>query len=272
MKPIVVATDFSTSAYNAACYAADMVMSMHGYLILLHVYQVPVSTSEVPVYVDTDTMVKDAEKQLAKLEGELIHRTGGKLIVESEVQVGTVFHKLNEVCKNRNPYAVVMGSQGTTAAERLLFGGHTVYAMRHLKWPVIAVPPNVKFNSIKKIGLACDFREVVETTPVEELKFFIQSFNAELHVLNTGPGGEFDPEEVFQSGLLNEMLESVKPVYHFLTNKDIDEAIIEFADRQDIQLLVVLPRRHSLIDRLMHKSHTKQMVLHSHVPVMALHV
>jgi len=33
----------------------------------------------------------------------------------------------------------------------------------------------------------------------------------------------------------------------------------------------VLPKRHGLLDKLIHKSHTKQLVLHSHVPVMAFH-
>ena len=67
------------------------------------------------------------------------------------------------------------------------------------------------------------------------------------------------------------MLVSLKPNYHFITDKDTDEGIIDFAEKNHIDLLIVLPKRHGLLDKLIYKSHTKQLVMHSHVPVMALH-
>jgi nucleotide-binding universal stress UspA family protein len=51
----------------------------------------------------------------------------------------------------------------------------------------------------------------------------------------------------------------------------VDKGIIDFAEGNELDMLIVLPKRHGLIDSLMHRSHTKQLVLHSHVPVMALH-
>ena len=164
-----------------------------------------------------------------------------------------------------------MGSQGTTAAERLLFGSHTVYAMKNLMWPLITVPREAKFSSVNKIGLACDFNKVVDTTPIDEIKMLVNDFNAELYVLNTGKQEVFDSEIVFESGLLEEMLAPVKPHYNFITSADTDESIMDFVEKNQIDLLVVLPKRHGLMDKLIHKSHTKQLVLQSHVPVMALH-
>ena len=48
MKTIIVATDFSSTALNAANYAADMALAINADLLLLYVYQLPVSYSEVP--------------------------------------------------------------------------------------------------------------------------------------------------------------------------------------------------------------------------------
>ena len=99
----------------------------------------------------------------------------------------------------------------------------------------------------------------------------VRDFNAELHVVNTGSDKEFKPEVVFESGLLQEMIGPLKPDYHFITNENTDLGIIDFAEKNHIDLLIIFPRRHSLFDKIMHKSHTKQLVLHSYVPVMALH-
>jgi len=45
MKTIVVATDFSAVALNAANYAVDMALAIKADILLLHVYQIPVSYS-----------------------------------------------------------------------------------------------------------------------------------------------------------------------------------------------------------------------------------
>ncbi len=270
MKTILLATDFSSAALNAANYATDMALAIDADILLQHVYSIPASYSELPAPVNIEEIKLDAEENINELKEKLIRKTGGKLKIESEVRMGTFFYELKTVCESIEPYTVVMGSQGTTASERLFFGGHTIYAMKHLMWPLITVPRGARFSRIKKIGLACDF-EIVDNTPVEEIKKLVKDFNAELHVLITGSREEFDPKIVFESGLLIEMMAPLNHEYHFITTENIDEGIMDFSEKNNIDLLIVLPRRHSLLDKIIHRSHTKQLVLHSHVPVMALH-
>ncbi|MBL0359003.1 MAG: universal stress protein [Chitinophagaceae bacterium] len=271
MKKIIAATDFSADALNAVNYAADMALSIDAKLVLLHVCQLPLSFGDVPVAVYLDELVKESEKDIEYLKEQLSKRMNGKLTIETLVKTGAFYEELEDACEEQLPYAVVTGSQGKTATQRMLFGSHAVYAMQHLKWPLITVPANATYSSIKNIGFACDFDGVIETTPVDEIKMLVNDFNASLHILNTGKEDEFKPEIVFQSGMLQEMLAALNPKYHFINNQNVEEGILQFAQQNNIDLLIVLPKKHSFIDKLIHKSHTKQLVLHSHVPVMALH-
>ena len=271
MKTIIVATDFSQAALNAANYAADMALVINAKVLLLHIYNLPVGYNGVPLTVNAGDIRTNADNKLHRLKTQLTEKTGGKASIEAKIRLGTFFQELQAVCAAVEPYAVIIGSQGTTTTERLLFGGHAVYAMKHLLWPVITVPQGVSFGNVKKIGLACDFDGVLDTTPVEEIKLLVNDFNAELHVLNTGKKDKLDPGVVFESGLLNEMMGDLKPTYHFITNDKTDESIMEFAEQHNIDLLIVLPKRHGLMEMLVHRSHTKNLVLHSHVPLMALH-
>ena len=43
--------------------------------------------------------------------------TTGNINIASQVKTGTFFWELKTTCENINPYVVVMGSQGTTAAD-----------------------------------------------------------------------------------------------------------------------------------------------------------
>lgn len=163
------------------------------------------------------------------------------------------------------------GSQGTSAIKHLLFGRHTIYTMKYLTYPVIAAPVERQFSSIKRIGLACEFDNAGDVTPVQEITSFIRDFKAELQVVNTGKKEEFSQEIFFSSAPLKDTLKHLTPQFHFINHHDTDEGIIYFAEKYHLGILIVLPKRHSLLELLSHRSHTKQFVLHSPVPVMALH-
>lgn len=271
MKTILVPTDFSSTATNAAHYAAEMAVTAAANILLLHVYQAPVLYSEVPVMIDDSEVFNNINLHMEQLKIALQQKTAYKIDIETEIRNGVFFNELKAVCDYRKPYTVVMGSRGTSEAERFLFGSHTIYAMKHLMSPLITVPPGMQFSALKKIGLACDFESVVDTTPVDEIKNIVFDFKAELHVLNTGKEEVFYPDRVYEYGVLRQMLDGIKPHFHYINCQNIDQGIMDFAEENELDLLVILPKRHSLLEKLIHRSHTTNLVLHSHVPVMALH-
>jgi nucleotide-binding universal stress UspA family protein len=274
MKTIIVSTDFSPAALNATNYAADMALAIDSSLLLLHVYQVPVSFTDVPVVlISVDELRKSAEEQLEELKKNIGHITSGKIRVYTEVRMGDVVDELSLLSDHVHPFAIIMGTKGHSAMERALFGSNTLTAIKKLHWPVICVPPGKEFGKgIKKIGLACDFREVVQTTPAHAIKELVKEFNGELHVLNVDyDNRQFDPETPEQSVLLHSMLEDLKPQYHFIKCRDIEEGINEFADQNNLDLVIAIPKKHKLMEGLFKKSSTRQLVFESHVPVMCVH-
>lgn len=274
MKTILIPTDFSPVATNAMHYGIDMAKAVHASIILLHVYQVPVSYTDTPiVLVSVEELRKEAEQKLEKLHREVEHLTSGSIKIYTEARLGNIADEIENLCEKVKPFAVVMGSKGSTGIEKILFGSTTLTAIRHLTWPVICVPPGKVYgNGIKKIGFACDFRNIVETTPAEAIKVFIKEFGAELHVLNVDyHNKQFRPETPEQSALLHTMLEEVNPVYDFIEHKDIEDGLNEFAEKNNLDLLITIPKKHKLLDGLFKPSSAKQLVVQSHIPVMCIH-
>ena len=271
MKTILVATDFSRAALNATNYAIEMALAIDADLYLLHVFQTPGTSLQVPMPLILDEMLRDVEGEMDKQKEYVVRKTAGKLAVKTEVRREYFFAELEAVCDSIKPYCVIMGSQGTTVAERLAFGGHAVYAMRHLEWPLITVPPNTTFSSVKNIALACDFDDAINTMPLDKIKALVNDFGATLYVLNTSKGEELDQEIISKTKQLEQELGTIKPHYNFIINLDTDAGILGFVEDNNIDLLIVLPKHYDLLHNLLHKSHTKHMVLHSKVPVLALH-
>ncbi|MEQ1678309.1 MAG: universal stress protein [Chitinophagaceae bacterium] len=274
MKTIIIATDFSPVATNALHYGIDMAKAVNANLLLFNAYQIPVSYSDTPiVLISVEELKKGAEERLEKLKKEVEHITSGSLMVYTEAVMGNTSDELETLCEKIHPFAVVMGAKGTSGLEKVLFGSNTLTAIRHLKWPVISVPPGKQFGAgIKKIGFACDFREVVSTTPSHIIKNFVAAFKAELHVLNVDYHDKhFKPETPEQSALLHTLLEECKPVYHFIDNKDVEDGIRDFAEKNNIDLVIAIPKKHKLLEGLFKPSSTKQLIFQSHVPVLCVH-
>ena len=201
------------------------------------------------------------------------HLTSGSVKVYTETRMGNVTDELEILCNKINPFAVVMGTKGSSGVERILFGSNTLNAIRHLNWPVICVPPGKAFgHGIKKIGFACDFRDVVKSTPTHFIKEFVKEFNAELHVLNVDHDNKhFKPETPEQSILLHTLLEEANPSYHFIEHADIEDGINEFAEKNNLDLIITIPKKHKLLQGIFKPSSTKQLVYQAHVPVMCVH-
>ncbi len=273
MKAIIVPTDFSAISDNAVKYASDMALAMGSHLLLLNVYQLPISFSEVPlVTISLDEIRKISEQKLAELKKNLETITGGKLKIYTESKMGEVAEEISKLCKILDPFAVTMGTRGTTGAGRFFLGSNTLSVVSKVGVPVFVIPPGVRFKPFKRIGLATDLRDVVASTPVAKIRSIVQFFNAELHVLNVDYKRKHftasTPEETMN---MDTLLAGLNPIYDFIENKDISEGLDGFTEKHDLDLLITLPKKHSVLERFFEKSTTRELIHETHIPVMCLH-
>ena len=77
MKTILVPTDFSKSASNAAEYAVNLAKEIKATVLLFHVYHVPVFTSETDIMLMTpNDFQKEKEEYLKKEATNLSEKNG----------------------------------------------------------------------------------------------------------------------------------------------------------------------------------------------------
>src|SRR5690606_24592999 len=128
------------SADNAVRYAAKMALQFDAQLTLLHVYQIPISMSDVPVLmVSAEELKNNAEMGLKNAE-EILSRDFPGLQLETISKLGDVTTELNELGEKTKAFAVVVGKHGTSGVERFLFGSTALSVIRSSKTPVITVP------------------------------------------------------------------------------------------------------------------------------------
>lgn len=272
MKLIVVPTDFSPLADNALKYGMDLATAMGSSLMIVHVYQIPISYSEVPlITVSLEEIKKASEERLASLKHNIETITSGKLVVYTESRLGDVADEVHKIAKTLQPFSIVMGSRGVTGAGRFFLGSNSLAVINKTTCPVIVVPPGGRFRPYKKIGLATDYKNVIDKTPVVPIRALVNFFNAELHVLHVDYKQRgYKPDTPEQTLSLDMLLSGMNPIYDFIENKDVNDGINDFAERNNIDLIISLPQKHSFLESLFEESVTRELLHHTHIPVMCI--
>jgi nucleotide-binding universal stress UspA family protein len=270
MKTILIATDFSESASNAADYAVKLAKQYNFNIILLYVFHIPVVATEAPVVVmSMDELEKINMSSLKEYEKQLRAKHQLNSAIECIVRPGFVNDEISEIVKERSVDLVVMGITGAGKFKELLIGSNTTKVVRNIDCPTLIVPENASYNGINTIAFACDFEETKEQT-LHQLKSFIEIANSKLLVLNVvDPSKEIQDEKL--SGIKLDIFENVAHSIHFQEDGDLVHAINKFIDENKVDILIMIPHKHNVFERIFNQSNTKKMVFHSHVPILAIH-
>jgi nucleotide-binding universal stress UspA family protein len=269
MKTILVPTDFSDTAYNAATYAIALGNSLGTTrIVLYHAYELIVPVPDVPTMipmVNPDDLRAASLEGLEKMKTELtpLIQEGTTLLIRADNTL--LAATIEEVCKNEEVDLIVMGITGGSKLEEVLVGSNTSY-------PVLIVPGSAKYKPIEKIVFAADLRKVAETTPVEPLKKLLHIFNAELHVINIDhESRHFSTDTPFETLMLDTLLEDFHPEYHFIDNPNVVAGIVDFAEENKADLILTIPKKHGLFESIFKRSRTSKLAYQTHIPLLTLH-
>ncbi len=271
MPLIITATDFSDAANAAVFYACDMAKAYNHSVTVVHSYIIPVAITDNPMPV---MPIEEGRKIAEDGMAELISRLQAyypDLSITGHITYGEITESLNEYAKGVQPAMIVVGNS-TTDDTAFWLGSNLLSELRNLSYPVLAVPPGVKFGTVNKICLACDMKHVAEDLPGSQLVDLVQMTGASLHVLNVDHDNRnFGTETPLEAAALHELVKSANPVYHYIDNADVEEGIKSFTETNNVDWLVVTPHKHSFFERLFQKSHTKEIIKKVTIPIVSLH-
>ncbi|HEY0271749.1 MAG TPA: universal stress protein [Chitinophaga sp.] len=273
MKHIIVPTDFSATALNAAYYAAGLARQVHAGVMLLHVLPIPITTSEVLMSPDSyGIALEEANNALLQLREKLHVYSNGQLHISYRTTTTSFAEEIEAFKQEHDIFAVVMGTTGAGATEAFFLGSFSRMAAKRLHHPLIVVPPAYTYKPIEKIGLACDMKRMPLSLPVGGLQALLEYYPATLDILYVSKSTEHAyPETVRESRFLQSSLSDYDPEIRIVPNDNIKKGLNEVVRQSGIDLLVLLPKERNFTEGLFHKSVTQKMILHPDVPVMVLH-
>jgi nucleotide-binding universal stress UspA family protein len=271
METIIAATDFSKIALNATKYAAALSAELNLRLMLVHVIEVPLTPLTVPL---TSTEFEEIEKsvteQLNDLKEQLLFYTADKIDIHCEIKYGFVETALESLCKEINPFAVVLGLNSDPSSRNLFLGNTALRVIPYLQHPVLIIPDNAVFSGIRNIAIASDAEQIHENLTVQSIKKWLNSFHVQPDIIHVKTDEKVGLQALTNNIFVYNHFLEFHPRFHSIHNKNVEEGIFGFIEQSKPDLLFVVPGKYSFFKKLFHASHSKQMILHSHLPVLVV--
>lgn len=271
MKTILVPVDFSATAGNAAEFAGNLAAFYGAELWLYHAFQIPMALSEFAYPVlDIAEMQKAADHELELLKERTQSKLRRVIPIHTTAEMNVLHIGLDNLCNTINPDLVVMGLSGKNPLTRLIVGSNTIKAINDLHYPLLIIPPQAEFIPVRKIGFACDYEQLEKTTPVNLVLKIVGDFHADLHVLNISNPKINKNHLQDEEATIMSLLKDTKAEFHTIEAREITEGINWFIDRAKLDWIVVIPKKHRLLDKIFKRSHTQELVFHTHTPVLCI--
>lgn len=272
MKNILVPTDFSKSAANALDYAIEIAQLTDSNLILFHAYQLPLEANEISVTPPVEEIEKQIIKNLKKIERYITKNSKG-INVHLEYKFGFPVEEI-KLCAEKNKVdLIIMGLHGAGFLKEKLIGSVATVLIKNSRCPVMIINQNVKFRTLKKITFAFDYTEIKDRSILNPVIDFTNLFKSHIYIFNVVKSQLQAVSSISKAvdGMkLAHALQNAEHSFHYSENEDIVEGINRFVLENKIDLVVMVPHKHSPLHNLFNPSQTKKMAFHTRIPLLTL--
>lgn len=275
MQTILIPTDFSATAQNAANYAIGLGKQlMVNKIVLLHCWQ-PIMVGD-PIWsapiADLNTDKELIEAQLAAEKKRLQYLSPIHVEINTAFTTGSLVHAVEEYCKNNQVHCIVMGITGGDLLTEKLIGSNALNLANEIKIPLVIVPAKAVYSFIDHVLLLSDFKDTNATLPAKTMEAVLSYLRPKISVVHFDPAYNRDTENMQREKLaLDKMIEEYTRNYHYFVRPDLEDAVNEFCDINKIQLMIMIPKKHNWFERLFSASHTKAMAFHANIPLLIVH-
>src|SRR4029078_7030784 len=274
MKTFLVPTDFSDTSKNAARYAANIAKQYQDVHIILYNVsdKIVVGSDSSPLEDDDHSRKKIMELALESIKNDLSNITACKISTVAE-EDDSFIDALERYSRHHGVDLIIMGITGSTRLEQIFMGSNTLKIVERNTCPVMIVPPQALFKGIQDIMLTTDFKDVDKTIPETPLQKIPSLFKSKLHVVNVDDEHyvEVTDEYKAERAKLESMLKAFHHKFYFIRLFDFVDAVNQFVEDKEIDLIITIPKRHSFLGKMFKPSYTKKLAYHSHVPIVAVH-
>lgn len=282
MKKVLIATDFSENAKNAAIFGYKLAVQTKSDIEICTAMTIPAEIPQAGVIVwpmEEYHVIEEAAltelKQLKK-DLEAQHAAGDfKPNINFKAEPGTATDVIKALAAKDHVELIVAGTHGAGGLSGLMLGNHARNLIDATPTPLLLIPSGFKFSPVKTIAVALDMKhkgdDFATITAIQPLATLMDATMQLVHVCHEGENT--DEAEIY----LAEIEQEVKQIagYTKTTSLIIKQALTEtglnwLCNYGNVDMLAMVHHHRGLLASLFTGSHTKKMAGYIALPLLVI--
>jgi len=281
MKKILVLTDFSKKSEHAAEVALRIAEVAKAEVIFYNAFYVPeivpATTTPYPFYEEYEDIKLENAKRLEDFANHVFHKVYPDPNNPSKPEISYLSEK-GPIAKNvtallkdkRNIWFIVMGDRSEKASIFNRINGDTVQIFDHATKPILLIPPKAKFKRLNCIALAT----TLDKNDYKALKALLEiakPFYSKIMLIHVCPDRLTVEEKLKNIELLNKIKRKINYddiTYEDIAGHELSATLTKFAAAEKLDILSIIHKKHSFMDKLLHSSTSEEMMEYHKVPLM----
>jgi nucleotide-binding universal stress UspA family protein len=274
MKKILFPTDFSTVATNAFVHALEFAKIVHGELVLLHTFELPIYDNQffpenyAVIYDSLQLAQFDMFKdEIPKLRAIAEERHLDKIKMSHRLMDGDLLHNIKKCIKEDKIDFVIMGTSGATGWDAFFIGTNAGSVISGIDVPMLCVPLEAKFKKVEIIGFTTRFRSK-DKKALKMVLDIAKKTKAKvkcLYVKTSDSDVSKDTVAKWEDEFSNE------PIDFYVINSDaVKETIVDFIMYKEVDVLTMLTYKRGFFEGIFKPSLTKKIATNFDIPILAI--
>lgn len=272
IKNILVPVDFSNCSKNALRIAIGVAKDFKAKIHMVNAVHIHTPHPDLIGGSLIDSITMDYENQVKEsfeeLEKEIIELK--EVPHEADRFISYLTDAIYTESETKNIDLIIMGTRAKHDKIEHLIGTRSTDIIESSKVPVIVIPEGVSKFHPKKIGFASDLSEIKNIKKLEIINKLASHYQAEIMVFTVVD----DPDKltIQDQKLITELSKKFgnnKSSARTVQSESVTKAIVEFTKSHKLDMLTMIPRKHSFFERLFKKSVTKNIAVDIDIPLLS---
>jgi len=272
MQRVLIPIDFTKRSRSVLTHITKICNPEKYHFILYHNYAKS-NTDEILISVE-DIIENEISNRLEKEAAFLKSQIGSRYMsFEIKVDKGELVSTLSDSCENNSIDLVVLGSENGNSWTSSSNGKEieTFYLVKYLKCPVLIIPQESAISYPNEVVFATRLNSTLNENEVAPLVKVLNDSKAHLDIVS------FTKEEKQDKENVNKVAKNVDGYFkqnpheiHVISEADPYSGILQFSKEHKADLLCIMYRKTSFLERMLRESVSKQMLNDVNLPIMVL--
>ncbi|HCF03552.1 universal stress protein [Flavobacterium sp.] len=274
MKKILFPTDFSEVANNAFVHALEFAKMVHGELVLLHSFELPIYDNQffpenyAAIYDSVELSEFEMFKnEIPKLRAIAESHHLDKIKMSHRLKDGDLVSAIKESIADDAIDCLVIGTSGATGWESFFIGTNASSIITDAGIPVYCVPSDAPFQKIDTIGFTTRFRpkdkkalqtvlQLAHKAKAKVKCLYVKTSNSDVSNATIA-----EWKEEFKSEPID---------FYIIEDDDVQVIITDFIMYKEVDILIMLPYKRGFFEGLFHTSLTKKLATDFEIPILSI--